>query len=177
MTHGKDRTDTRPSSSTTTCSGGACSDWRTTPSEDAFDGSCDEAARAIIVRLRELNGDAAPRWHDGANIFQPATVDRLVDGIDDSLRKAPTINQMSNLVGLSASHFTRKFRLSTGFSPQRLFNRRRIQASLQSLQDQSLGPAEVASISGFSSQSHLTRLFSGMTGLTPARYRAQFRPL
>lgn len=144
---------------------------------DAFDGSKGEAARALIGRLRKLNGDGEPRWHDGANVFQPQTVDRLVDRIDGSLRRAPTIEQMSNQVGLSTSHFTKKFRLSTGFAPQRLINRRRIQASLQSLQDQSLSPADVATLAGFSSQSHFTRIFSGTTGLTPARYQAQFRPL
>jgi AraC-like DNA-binding protein len=146
------------------------------PAGDAFDCPRDEAARALIGRLRKLNGHDTPRWHDGASIFQPQTVDRLVGRIDGSLRRVPTINEMSNQVGLSTSHFTKKFRLSTGYAPQRLINRRRIQASLQSLQDQSLSPADVATLSGFSSQSHFTRLFSGMTGLTPARYQAQFRP-
>lgn len=150
---------------------------RDVPTGDAFDGSKGEAARALIGRLRKLNGDDAPRWHDGANVFQPQTVDRLVGMIDGSLQRAPTIDRMSKQVGLSTSHFTKKFRLSTGFAPQRLINRRRIQASLQSLQDQSLSPADVATLAGFSSQSHFTRIFSGMTGLTPARYQSQFRPL
>jgi len=37
--------------------------------------------------------------------------------------------------------------------------------------------ASVALDLGFSSQSHFTRLFSSLTGMTPAKYRKQFRPV
>lgn len=37
--------------------------------------------------------------------------------------------------------------------------------------------ASVALDLGFSSQSHFTRLFSSLTGMTPAKYRKQVRPV
>lgn len=144
-------------------------------SGDAADGSSDEAARRLIGRLAEIGGGTVPEWRFDASVFQPRTVERLVNRIDGGLRQTITIAELGLLVGLSSSHFAKKFRNSTGYSPQRFINRRRIRRSLTMLQDQSLTPADVAASVGFSSQSHFTRVFSGMTGLTPARYQAQFR--
>ena len=74
------------------------------------------------------------------------------------------------LAGLSPSHFAKKFRQSTGLSLNRFVNRRRIIHSLETLKaDASL--ASIALDLGFSSQSHFTRLFSGLTGMTPAKYQ------
>lgn len=145
------------------------------PARDAADCSADEAARQLIGRLAEIGGGPAPDWRLDASVFQPRTVERLVNRIDGGLRKTITVAELGLHVGLSPSHFAKKFRNSTGYSPQRFINRRRIRGALQSLQDQSLTPTNVATRLGFSSQSHFTRIFSGMTGLTPARYQAQFR--
>jgi AraC family transcriptional regulator len=82
---------------------------------------------------------------------------------------------MGQRVGISPSYFGRKFRQSTGLSLHRFVNRRRILASLNLLKDQSLPLAHTALELGFSSQSHLTRLFSAMTGMTPAKYRKQVK--
>jgi AraC-like DNA-binding protein len=82
---------------------------------------------------------------------------------------------MATRIGLSPSHFAKKFRLSTGLSFHRFVNRRRIQASLTLLKDQSLPLTHVALELGLSSQSHLTRLFSELTGMPPARYRKQVK--
>lgn len=43
------------------------------------------------------------------------------------------------------------------------------------LRDQSRPLAELALDLGFSSQSHFTRLFSALTGMTPARYRKEVK--
>ena len=48
-------------------------------------------------------------------------------------------------------------------------------ASMESLKDQSLPIAHVALELGFASQAHFTCVFSGLTGMTPAKYRKQFK--
>ena len=56
----------------------------------------------------------------------------------------------------------------------RFINRRRILRSLVTLNtDASL--ASIALDLGFSSQSHFTRIFSGLTGITTAKYQKQTR--
>ena len=145
------------------------------------DGNCmereDEAARRLILRLAELSGGQTPEWYADGGVFDRRTCNHLVDYIDAHLKIAPCLSDMSMLVGLSPSHFAKKFRQSTGLSLHRFINRRRIRASLEMLKRQSQPLAQVALELGFSSQSHFTRLFSDLAGMTPARYRKHFRRL
>jgi AraC family transcriptional regulator len=110
-----------------------------------------------------------------ASPFDRVTMHSLRDYIDAHLRFAPSLSDMAPLVGLSPSHFAKKFRWSTGMSLQRFINRRRVLASIPLLQANSDSLTGIALDLGFSSQSHFTRLFSDLTGMTPAKYRKQFR--
>lgn len=134
-----------------------------------------EVSRRLVLRLAELNGSGRPDWSLDASIFDRRTMSNLVDFIDEHLRWPPSLGDMAVVSGLSPSHFARKFRLSTGLSLQRFINRRRVNASLETLKDHSQSLAAVALDLGFSSQSHFTRLFSDVTGMTPAKYRKQFK--
>ena len=155
----------------------SCMDTLTAPARpdgDAEDLRKDEVARRLVLRLFELSGAGTPDWHDDASIFDQRTLVALTAYVDEHLRIAPSLSDMSIRVGMSPSHFARKFRHSTGLSMGRFLNRRRIWRSLETLKtDSSL--ASVALDLGFSSQSHFTRIFSGLTGMTPAKYRKQFR--
>jgi AraC-like DNA-binding protein len=141
---------------------------------DAEDLRKDEAARRLVLRLCELSGAGIPDWNDDASIFDRRTLLSLTAYLDEHLRIAPSLSDMSIRVGMSPSHFAKQFRHSTGLSVGRFMNRRRIWWSLETLKnDTSL--ASVALDLGFSSQSHFTRIFSGLTGMTPAKYQKQFR--
>jgi AraC-like DNA-binding protein len=143
--------------------------------ENALEGRCEEAARLLVLRITELTGGGRPDWHDDESVFEARELRHVVAVIDEQRRIEPTLADMAMLVGLSPSHFARKFRATTGLSLHRFINRRRIRASLERLKDQSQPLAHVALHLGFSSQSHFTRVFSGLTGMTPARYRKQFK--
>lgn len=134
----------------------------------------DEAARRLVLRLAELSGCPMPDWHLDQTAFDRRTLGHTVSYIDAHLRNPPSLGDLALLAGRSPSHFAKKFRHSTGLSVHRFINRRRVQASLHLLKTGSLPLAHVALELGFSSQSHFTRLFSEMTGMTPARYRKQF---
>ena len=87
----------------------------------------------------------------------------------------PMVARTRRPAGLSPSHFAGKFRQSMGLSLRRFINRRRLCGSLQKLKDESQSLAHLALDLGFSSQSHFTRLFSGLTGMTPLTYRKQVK--
>jgi len=157
---------------------GACIARLAAPAREAHperDGHDDAVARRLLLRLCELEGMPPPDWQADGSAFHGRTLGQLVEHIDSHLRVAPSLGDMSMLVGLSPSHFAKKFRQSTGLSLQRFVNRRRIGAALEWLRDPSRSLAHVALDLGFSSQSHFTRLFTGTTGMTPARYRRHFR--
>lgn len=134
----------------------------------------DEAARALVRRLLHINGGSAPRWHDDACVFDRCTLNRLVARIDSRLQDPPSADDLSLLCGLSPHHFLRKFRGSTGSSLHRFVNRRRVQAAMAAMPDPAVPLACMAVDLGFSSQSHFTRLFGELTGMTPARCRKHF---
>ena len=101
------------------------------PNGHAEDLRKDEVARRLVLRLFELSGAGTPDWNDDASIFDQRTLLGLTAYVDEHLRIAPSLSDMSMRVGMSPSHFAKKFRHSTGLSAGRFVNRRRIWRSLQ----------------------------------------------
>ena len=135
----------------------------------------EESARRLVMRLVKLSGGGTPDWHDDASVFDRRTLGHLVGYIDAHLKIAPSLGDMAIRVGLSPSHFAKKFRASTGLSLHRFVNRRRTLTSLELLKNPSETVAHCSLTLGFSSQAHFTHHFSRLTGITPAKYRKQFR--
>ena len=138
-------------------------------------GDRDDASRLLVLRVAELMGVKKPDWRSDGCSFSNRTINDLVFYIDAHLRVAPTASEMSTLCGLCPSHFAKKFRRSTGMSLHAFIMRRRIMMSLTMLRQLEDSLAGIATSLGFSSQSHFTRIFSDMTGMTPAKYRKLFK--
>lgn len=95
---------------------------------------------------------------------------QIVDRVDAYLAAHPSLEHLSQGFGLSPSHFARKFQQSTGLSLNRFMNRRRIGLALALLRSANTPLAQLSLDLGFCSQSHFTRLFRGLTGLTPLQF-------
>jgi AraC family transcriptional regulator len=102
---------------------------------------------------------------------------QIVERVDAHLTTHPSLDVMSRGFGLSPSHFARKFRQSTGLSLNRFMNQRRIGLSLALLRSGKTPLAQLSLDLGFCSQSHFTRLFSSLTGLTPYQFSREWRPV
>ncbi len=73
--------------------------------------------------------------------------------------------------GLSRQYFTKAFKTSTGFAPHRWLQQHRIGHAKQLLRETSLPIADIAIRCGFADQSHLTRVFTALAGVSPAAWR------
>lgn len=133
------------------------------------------AARQILLRLAVMAGGRSPDWQKDNSVFVPQVMRQIVERVDAHLGAHPSLEQVSTGFGLSPSHFARKFQQSTGLSLQRFMNRRRIGLSLNLLRVGGTSLAQLSLDLGFSSQSHFTRLFSSLTGLTPHQFRRLHR--
>lgn len=102
--------------------------------------------------------------------LSPSVRRRLVDYIEGHLGHAITLRELAGVAGLSEFHLQRMFRQSCGVSPYGFILNRRIDRARGMLADGD-PIAEIASACGFSSQSHLTRMFKAVTGATPSSYR------
>jgi len=81
------------------------------------------------------------------------------------------LSELAAISGLSISHFSRAFKGSTGLPPHRWHLNMRIDRARKMLADASPSLADVAYATGFADQSHFTRLFSRIVGMSPGTWR------
>jgi AraC family transcriptional regulator len=86
-----------------------------------------------------------------------------------------TLSEASRLINLSPSYFCAAFKKAFGTSPHQFQIELRVERAKTLLVDSALSLVDVALLSGFSSQSHLSDCFRRITGVSPARYRAEIR--
>ena len=108
----------------------------------------------------------------------PPVLARIEAWVDEHLAEPMTVAELASLAALSPVRFSRAFRDTTGTAPWAWVTERRLRRAAERLARPappwSDAPEPIASIAagcGFSSQSHLTRLFRRRFGTTPARYR------
>jgi len=82
-----------------------------------------------------------------------------------------TIAQVAGECRLTASHFARAFRKSTGVAPHRYLTQLRIEAAKQHLSRANIPLSDIALICGFGDQSHFTRVFRQFVGASPGAWR------
>ena len=90
---------------------------------------------------------------------------------DENLERNISLAELAGVVGLSEFHFARKFRTEFTCPPHAHLIRKRIERAKAQLARGNVPLKVVAASSGFSDQSHMTRLFRRLLGMTPAEYR------
>jgi transcriptional regulator GlxA family with amidase domain len=78
---------------------------------------------------------------------------------------------LAELVGLSVFHFARAFRRSAGVSPHRFLLQSRVERVKHLLVETELPIVQIAILAGFADQSHCTRQFRKIAGITPGMFR------
>jgi AraC family transcriptional regulator len=136
----------------------------------------DGVSIALACRLFTLNS-----MRGGALVSNRSTplpkwrLKRVVDYIEANLTRPIYLAELSNVAGLTRMHFAAQFRAATGCSPCKYILRRRVAYAQQLLLDPQLSIANVAAMTGFSSQAHFTVIFKRVVGKTPVRWRQSSR--
>jgi AraC family transcriptional regulator len=124
------------------------------------------ASRYGGMRLRAVrHGLGLARWQEI----------RAKEMISASLDGNLPLAALAAECGLSMRQFLKAFKLSVGVTPHQFLMARRIELAQMLLRDPALTIPAVASSCGFSDQSHLTRVFSARTGVSPAAWRREHR--
>lgn len=122
----------------------------------------------LLTRLIERHAESPPPV-SGARPGK-SRIRRAIDLIESCPDEDLSLERLAGVAGLSPFHFIRVFHKATGETP----HARLIRARLRRAGDliRSGAPiAEAAAAAGFSDQSHLTRRFKRIHGVTPAQYR------
>ena len=101
-------------------------------------------------------------------------LDHILEYIDGHLHEPLSLTQLAELAGLSVWRFATVFRQRMGQSPYRYICRRRVERA-QQLLSQGVPPARVAGETGFYDQSHLSRRFKSLCGMTPGQFAARMQ--
>ncbi len=94
--------------------------------------------------------------------------------IETHYAESVSMTEMARLAGLSSTHFNRRFRQLLRVTPTEYLRSVRVQAAQSLLTTTSRSLAEIAVAVGYTDQSHLTRRFREVTGMTPAAWRNRF---
>lgn len=82
-----------------------------------------------------------------------------------------SVSALSSVVGLSRSYFSHAFRRSVGWTPHAHVVRLRLERAQMLMTHTNTSLTEVALAAGFADQSHFSRSFRRLTGVTPADWR------
>jgi AraC-like DNA-binding protein len=91
--------------------------------------------------------------------------------IGENLCQPLTLSELAGLTGLSMWRFATVFREQVGVAPHRYICQLRVERAQALIRD-GVPPANAASEAGFYDQSHLSRHFKSVCGMTPGQYMA-----
>ncbi len=136
----------------------------------AFTAMIFESALPYIVTTF---GAMVPEKHRGGLAgWQMRAVEQLVAGRLDS---PIPLSELARICGLSVSYFVKAFRVTCGVTPHQWLIGRRVDRAQDLLRSRPMPLADVAAICGFADQSHFTRMFSKIAGVSPGVWRKQMQ--
>ena len=137
------------------------------PAERIAAGHAGQTLMAYVASRMTERGVGSTQLRGG---LSASVIRRVSEFVAEHVDQPLCLEDLATCAGISAFHFARAFKTSTGESPHRYVLRQRIEKAKAAL----LGGeplARVALSCGFSSQSHFSHRFRQMTGVTPSQFR------
>ncbi|MEO0538617.1 MAG: AraC family transcriptional regulator [Cyanobacteria bacterium P01_A01_bin.123] len=126
---------------------------------------------ALAARLVQNYAVSKPSREFKANGLSQSQLERVIDYMKANLTQDISILDLATLTSISESHFSRSFKQSVGISPYQYLMQQRVERAKQLLEQQSIAISIIALDCGFANQTHLTKIFRQMTGVTPKVYQ------
>jgi AraC family transcriptional regulator len=144
--------------------------------ESAGNTECRDEVRQCIakaVSLTRIWQESVTNDHEGPTRggLAPWQVSQSKNYIERNLSSTIKIRDIAQMVGLSGSYFFQAFRCTVGVTPHTYIVQRRVECAQRMilLTDRKL--SDIALECGLSDQSHLTRLFRSVVGVSPGVWR------
>lgn len=126
----------------------------------------------VLRRYSSLGAKLCSRPRGG---LAPTTWRRVDDFIRSNLSAKLGVDRLAQVARMSPSHFTRSFRESSGQSPHQYVLAARVEAARQMVLHSDRPLAQIAQLSGFSSNSHMTYTLMRVLGSNPTEMRRSAR--
>ena len=138
------------------------------PTGRLFLDSVEQAIAVALVDAYAIRRRAVPMYRGGLG---PARLKRVKELVHAKIEEELTLVEMAQSVELSAAHFARMFRKSTGETPHQFVLRQRIERAKEMLCSAHTRIIDVAVACGFKTQEHFAQVFRQTCGVSPTEYR------
>ena len=115
------------------------------------------------------------RSYDGLGSKPPIWLNSVHDYLHDRFNQSFRLADLAETVGVHPVHLSRVFGLYYGMTLGEYVRRLRVEWARQQLATTTRSLAYLAQAAGFSDQSHFTRVFKELIGVTPGQYRHTLR--
>jgi AraC family transcriptional regulator len=126
---------------------------------------------AIAARLVQNYAVSKPSLQFKTNGLSQSQLERVIDYMNANLSQDLSILDLATLTSMSESYFSRSFKQSVGIAPYQYLMQQRVERAKQLLKQQVISISDIALHCGFANQTHLTKVFRHLTGVTPKTYQ------
>jgi AraC family transcriptional regulator len=132
--------------------------------------------QALVVRMLYQGRQTRPQTDNRGTSALPKHVLRRIIERMRCFTCDPSLQALAKESGYSRVHFVRMFKAATGYSPHNYLLNLKLERAQELLRNPSTSLIDIALDCGFSSHSHMSRLFRKIVGVTPSAYRRILRP-
>lgn len=134
----------------------------------------DSLSCCIAVELiREITNNM-PYFNDKPLNDNTYRVKPLINYIKENYRSVCSLQELSDLAGISQYHLIRIFKNSIGKTPYDYLLEIKMEKAMELLAKRKMPIIDICNECGFNNLSHFNRMFKKKTGLTPTEYREIF---
>jgi AraC family transcriptional regulator len=134
----------------------------------------DHLKHALVLRLLSLEGSEISEISSKHSLSQ-THLRRVLDRMEADLAKDLDLESLAVETGYSRNHFLRLFSSATGSTPYQYLLRLRIKKAQMMIRQNPETLLDVAIACGFSSHTHLSRVFRQCLSMTPSEFRRSIR--
>ncbi|RAM48560.1 MAG: AraC family transcriptional regulator [Hapalosiphonaceae cyanobacterium JJU2] len=138
------------------------------PAGKLYGESFGTALAVHLIKNFSVSKSYFPEYSDGLPKYK---LKQVIDYIEANLSEDIKLADLANTVGISCYYFCRLFKQSLQMTPHQYVIYRRIELAKQLLQQSDFSIADVALLCGFAHQSHLSRHFQRLVGMSPKKFR------
>lgn len=128
---------------------------------------------ALALRLMANLIGRQPEMGRNSEKLSTAQLAQIREYIEAHLDEELGLSDLTTMVDIQQTRFVKCFRNSVGTTPYQYIMQRRIERAQRLLEKSDSPLADIAYICGFSSQQHMTQMFTRRLGITPSRYRKE----
>lgn len=126
---------------------------------------------ALSTYLSQRYGTIAPKLEEYKGGLPKPRLNRVREYIENNLENNVSLTELAEVAGVSLYHFAKAFKQSMGATPHQYVLDRKVDRAKELLRDPNRSVLEASARTGFVDQSHFTKIFRRLVGVTPTEFR------